>query len=101
MAEPITVLITGAAGQIGYALAPQIARGAMFGPEQKVVLHLLDIPPAQTALEGVVMELIDCAYPLLAGMWLLQTCLMVTLTLTRSLSSSDGPKDRYVTQLLP
>uniref|UniRef100_A0A7S0RXG8 Malate dehydrogenase n=1 Tax=Pyramimonas obovata TaxID=1411642 RepID=A0A7S0RXG8_9CHLO len=67
MAEPITVLITGAAGQIGYALAPQIARGAMFGPEQKVILHLLDIPPAQTALEGVVMELIDCAYPLLSG----------------------------------
>jgi len=66
-AEPLTVLITGAAGQIGYALAPQICRGAMFGPGQKVILHLLDIAPAATALEGVVMELIDAAFPLLAG----------------------------------
>jgi hypothetical protein len=66
-AEPLTVLITGAAGQIGYALAPQICRGAMFGPGRKVILHLLDIAPAATALEGVVMELIDAAFPLLAG----------------------------------
>lgn len=55
------------AGQIGYALAPMIARGAMLGAEQPVILHLLDIPPAAQALEGVKMELIDAAFPLLDG----------------------------------
>ena len=55
------------AGQIGYALAPQVARGAMLGPDQPVILHLLDIPPAAQSLEGVKMELIDAALPLLAG----------------------------------
>ena len=60
---PKRVLITGAAGQIGYALAPQVCRGAMFGPDQEIILHLLDIPPAETALGGVAMELIDAAYP--------------------------------------
>lgn len=54
-------------GQIGYALAPMIARGAMLGTEQPVILHLLDIPPAAQALEGVKMELIDAAFPLLDG----------------------------------
>ena len=54
-------------GQIGYALSPMIARGAMLGPDQPVILHLLDIPPAATALEGVRMELIDAAYPLVKG----------------------------------
>ena len=58
---------TGAAGQIGYALAPQVCRGAMFGPDQEIILHLLDIPPAETALGGVAMELIDAAYPLVKG----------------------------------
>ena len=61
------VLVTGAAGQIGYALCPQIARGCMFGPKTRVIIHMLDIPPAATALGGVEMELIDAAYPLLAG----------------------------------
>ena len=56
-----------AAGQIGYALAPQVARGAMLGPDQPVILHLLDIPPAAQSLEGVKMELIDAALPLLQG----------------------------------
>ncbi len=55
------------AGQIGYALAPQVARGAMLGPDQPVILHLLDIPPAAQSLEGVKMELIDAALPLLVG----------------------------------
>ena len=55
------------AGQIGYALAPSVARGAMLGPDQPVILHLLDIPPAATSLEGVKMELIDAAFPLLKG----------------------------------
>lgn len=61
------VLVTGAAGQIGYALAPMICRGAMLGPDQPIILHLLDIPPAEEALKGVVMELVDAAYPLLKG----------------------------------
>lgn len=69
---PIHVMITGAAGQIGYALAPMVARGAMLGPDQPVVLHLLDIEPAAQALEGVKMELMDAAFPLLRGAYLLK-----------------------------
>lgn len=63
--DPITVLVTGAAGQIGYALVPMIARGAMLGPDQPVIIHMLDIEPAAEALKGVKMELIDAAFPLL------------------------------------
>jgi len=63
----IRVLITGAAGQIGYALCPKIANGEVFGKDQKVILHLLDIPVAEASLNGVVMELQDCAFPCLAG----------------------------------
>ena len=62
---PIRVAITGAAGQIGYALLFRIASGAMFGPDQPVALNLIEIPPALDALKGVVMELDDCAFPLL------------------------------------
>jgi len=62
---PIRVAVTGAAGQIGYALCFRIASGAMFGPDQPVILHLIEIEPALPALEGVVMELDDCAFPLL------------------------------------
>src|SRR3954470_2113468 len=62
---PIRVAITGAAGQIGYSLLFRIASGAMFGPEQPVILHLIEIEPALGALGGVVMELDDCAFPLL------------------------------------
>lgn len=65
--DPVRVLVTGAAGQIGYALVPMIARGVMLGPDQPVILHLLDIEPASEALSGVKMELIDAAFPLLAG----------------------------------
>lgn len=65
MNPPIKVAITGAAGQIGYALLFRVASGAMFGPEQPVALHLIEIPPALEALKGVVMELDDCAFPLL------------------------------------
>ncbi len=65
MSEPIHVAVTGAAGQIGYSLLFRIASGAMFGPDQKVCLHLIEIEPAMGALEGVVMELEDCAFPLL------------------------------------
>src|SRR5215470_13323581 len=65
--SPIRVAVTGAAGQIGYALLFRIASGAMFGPEQPVILHLIEIEPALPALQGVVMELDDCAFPLLKG----------------------------------
>lgn len=54
-------------GQIGYALVPMIARGVMLGPDQPVILHMLDIPPAAEALNGVKMELVDAAFPLLKG----------------------------------
>ena len=64
---PIKVAITGAAGQIGYALLPRIASGQVFGADQPVILHLIEIEPVLPALEGVVMELDDCAYPLLKG----------------------------------
>ena len=67
-ATPIQVAVTGAAGQIGYALVFRIASGQMFGPEQPVVLRMLEIEPAMKSLEGVAMELDDCAFPLLAGM---------------------------------
>ncbi len=67
MSEPIHVAVTGAAGQIGYSLLFRIASGSMFGSEQKVHLHLIEIEPAMGALEGVVMELDDCAFPLLSG----------------------------------
>jgi malate dehydrogenase len=65
--SPIRVAVTGAAGQIGYSLLFRIASGAMFGLEQPVILHLVEIEPALPALQGVVMELDDCAFPLLKG----------------------------------
>jgi len=64
MKSPIRVAVTGAAGQIGYALLFRIAAGEMFGADQPVALHLIEIPAALNALEGVVMELHDCAFPL-------------------------------------
>jgi malate dehydrogenase len=67
MKAPVRVTVTGAAGQIGYALLFRIASGAMLGDDQPVILQLLDIAPAMDALEGVRMELEDCAFPLLAG----------------------------------
>jgi malate dehydrogenase len=65
MNKPIRVAVTGAAGQIGYSLLIRIASGAMFGSDQPVELNLIEIPPGMQALEGVVMELDDCAFPLL------------------------------------
>lgn len=67
MKKPVRVAITGAAGQIGYQLAFRIAAGNMLGPDQPVILQMLEITPALDALKGVVMELDDCAFPLLAG----------------------------------
>ena len=68
MTDPVRVTVTGAAGQIGYALVFRIASGAMLGPDQPVILQLLEIPPAMDALRGVTMELDDCAFPLLRAM---------------------------------
>jgi malate dehydrogenase len=65
MKTPIKVAVTGAAGQIGYALLFRIASGQVFGPDQPLILHLIEIPDALGALDGVVMELHDCAFPLL------------------------------------
>ena len=67
MTQPARVAITGAAGQIGYQLAFRIASGQLLGPDTPVVLQLLEIPPALGALKGVEMELLDCAFPTLAG----------------------------------
>ena len=67
---PLRVAVTGAAGQIGYSLLPRIASGDLFGPDQPVILHLIEIPAEKPmkALEGVAMELEDCAFPLLRGL---------------------------------
>ena len=67
MKQPVRVAVTGAAGQIGYSLLFRIANGDLLGPDQPVILHLLEITPALPALGGVVMELTDCALPLVAG----------------------------------
>jgi malate dehydrogenase len=67
MKTPVRVAVTGAAGQIGYALLFRIANGDLLGKDQPVILSLLDLPVAQKALNGVIMELNDCAFPLLAG----------------------------------
>lgn len=68
MKDPIRVAVTGAAGQIGYQLLFRTAAGDLFGPDQPVILQMLEIPPAMDALRGVAMELSDCAFPTLAGM---------------------------------
>jgi len=67
MKAPVHVAVTGAAGQIGYSLLVRIASGQLLGPDQPLVLRLIEIEPAMQALEGVVMELQDCAFPLLKG----------------------------------
>jgi len=67
MKEPVRIAVTGAAGQIGYALLFRIAAGELLGPDQPVILQLLEVPPAMKALDGVVMELQDCAFATLAG----------------------------------
>jgi hypothetical protein len=66
--QPVRVTVTGAAGQISYSLLFRIASGSMLGPDQPVILQMLEITPALEALKGVAMELDDCAFPLLAGM---------------------------------
>jgi malate dehydrogenase len=68
VSKPVKVTVTGAAGQIGYSLVFRIASGQLLGPDQPVDLRLLEIPPAMGALEGVAMEIVDCAFPLLSGL---------------------------------
>jgi len=68
VSNPVRVTVTGAAGQIGYSLVFRIASGQLLGPDQPVDLRLLEIPPAMSALNGVAMEIVDCAFPLLAGL---------------------------------
>lgn len=65
--QPIKVVVTGAAGQIAYSLIYIISKGDVFGPDQPIILHLLDVPPMMGVLEGVVMEISDCALPLVRG----------------------------------
>jgi malate dehydrogenase len=67
MKSPLRIAVTGAAGQIGYSLIFRIASGALFGPEQPVILHLIEIEPALPSLNGLLMELEDCAFPLMRG----------------------------------
>jgi len=67
MKKPVRIAVTGAAGQISYALLFRLASGGLLGPDQPVILQLLEITPALDALKGVVMELDDCAFPTLAG----------------------------------
>src|SRR4051812_35808199 len=64
---PLRIAVTGAAGAIGYSILFRIAAGEVFGPDQPVIIHLVDIEPAMNILQGVVMELDDCAFPLLRG----------------------------------
>ena len=67
MSTPLRVLISGAAGQIAYSLIPMVANGSVFGPNQPVILHLLDITPMMGKLKGVAMEIDDCGFPLVRG----------------------------------
>ncbi len=67
MRPPLRIAVTGAAGNIGYALVFRLASGEVFGPEQPVILHLIEVPPVLKALNGIEMELEDCAFPTLAG----------------------------------
>ena len=82
MKSPVRVAVTGAAGNIGYALAFRIAAGDMLGADQPVILQLIEIPPALPALGGVVMELNDCAFPTLAGV-------VATADLTEGFGDAD------------
>jgi len=83
MKKPIRVAITGAAGNIGYALTFRIAAGALLGPDQPVILQLIEIPPALDALKGVCMELNDCAFPLLSG-------IVATADVNEGFDEADG-----------
>ena len=83
MNTPVRIAVTGAAGQISYSLLFRIASGQMLGPEQPVILQLLEITPAMKALEGVVMEIDDCAFSLVKD-FILTTALLVSLSFRQS-----------------
>ena len=89
--KPVRVAVTGAAGQIGYAILFRIASGEMLGKDQPVILELLEVPmeKPQQALQGVMMELQDCAFPLLAGMNA-HSCLLYT---------SPSPRDGLLSRM--
>ena len=89
---PVQVAVTGAAGQIGYQLLFRIASGQLLGPDQPVVLRLLEVEPAMNALQGVVMELDDCAFPLLAGVETVESGKM-----TKDLALLVGPNQEFLT----
>lgn len=65
------MLVTGAAGNIGYSIIPLICNGTFLGSKQPIILHLLDIPPCADKLNGVKLEVDDCAFPLVKGMWVI------------------------------
>src|SRR5438309_11352149 len=88
---PIQVAVTGAAGQIGYALLFRIASGQMFGADQPIVLRMLEIEPAMKSPEGVAMDLDDCAFPMLAG---------VELT-SKAQKAFQGARRALLVRLLP
>ena len=90
MKQPVRVAVTGAAGQIGYALLFRIASGAMLGSDQPVILQLLDITPAMDALQGVKMELDDCAFPLLKDVVCTDDANDSSLIFTQGSSSSTN-----------
>ena len=110
MKEPVKVAVTGAAGQISYSLLFRIAAGQMLGDDQPIVLQLLEIPPAMEALSGVVvMELDDCAFPLLHGIVAtdnpdvafadIQYALLVGSTTSRSGYGAKGSAGRPMRQI--
>ena len=104
MSEPIRVVVTGAAGQIGYSLLYMISSGYVFGPDQPVILHLLDIAPMMGVLGGVAMEIDDCAFPIVKGEFLwnkyILTCYNFTnfwiddcaLPLVKGVVCTDNPE---------
>src|SRR3982074_2730774 len=90
---PVHVTVTGAAGQIGYALLFRIASGELLGHDQPVVLRLLEIEPAMKALEGVAMELDDCAFPLLQDMVLTHKAEEAFDGTSSPLLGASGPRE--------
>src|SRR4030088_2777960 len=94
--KPIQVTVTGAAGQIGYALLFRIASGQLLGPDQPIVLRMLEIEPAMKALEGVAMELDDCAFPLLHSMELTSNTEAAFEGTSWALLGGPGPRNAGV-----
>src|ERR1700676_5555027 len=92
--QPVQITVTGAAGQIGYALLFRIASGQLLGPDQPIVLRMLEIEPAMKALEGVARELDDCAFPLLHDMGLTSNTCTTNCYIARS-NAPEIPAERW------